>query len=60
MELIGWAPKADPREILILTGKQYKGEIGALRIRHLCACDTLGQVCSVTADFIGRDSNALG
>lgn len=30
MELIGWAPKADPREILILTGKQLKGEIGAL------------------------------
>lgn len=44
MELIGWAPKADPREILILTGKQLKGEIGALWIRHLCACDTLGQM----------------
>lgn len=47
-ELIGWAPKADPREILILTGKQLKGKIGAVWIRHLCACDALGQAFSVT------------
>lgn len=60
MELIGWAPKADPREILILTGKQLKGEIGALWIRHLCACDTLGQIFNVTCGLIGMGRNALG
>lgn len=30
MKLTGWASKADPRDRLILTGKQLKGEIGAL------------------------------
>lgn len=44
MELIGWTPKADPREILILTGKQLEGEIGACEEGHLCACDSVGQV----------------
>lgn len=60
MELIGWAPKADPREILILTGKQLKGEIGVLWIRHLCAYDTLGQVSHVTRGLTGMDRNTLG
>lgn len=59
MELTGWAPRADPREILILTGKQLKGEVDALWIRHLCACDTLGPAFSVTCALIGMDRNAL-
>lgn len=59
-DLIGWAPKADPREILILTGKQLKGKIGALWIRHLCACDALGQAFSVTCGLTGTNRNAVG
>lgn len=55
MELIGWAPKADPRETLILTGQQLKGEIGALWIRHPCACDILDQVFNGTCGLIGMD-----
>jgi len=60
MERIGWAPKADPREILILTGKQLKGEIGALWIRHLCASDTLDRVSRGKCGLIGEDGAALG
>ena len=60
MERIGWAPKADPREILILTGKQLKGEIGALWIRHLCASDILDRVSRGTRGLIGKDGAALG
>lgn len=59
MELIGWAPRADPREILILTGKQLKREIGGLWIRHLCACDTRGPAFNVTRGLIGMDRNVL-
>lgn len=59
MELIGRAPNADPREILILTGKQLKREIGALWIRHLCACDILAPVSRVMCGLIGVDGRAL-
>lgn len=59
MELIGWTPKADPRETLILTGKQLKREMNGWWIRHLCACDTLGPAFNVTCSLIGMDRNVL-
>lgn len=58
LELIGWPSEADPRERLILTGKQLKEEIGALRGKTSVCCDGFGQVFNVICDLIGIDRNA--
>lgn len=59
MQLMGWAPTADPRERLILTAKQLKREMNGLWVRHLCACDTPGPAFSVPWSLIGMDRDVL-